>query len=115
MKKRGIAILLAGIMAAALPVNAFASSGNGDTGVAYVSLGADLNQEERATVLNLLGISESDLENYTVTTVTNAEEHEYLDSYLSSSIIGSRALSSVLVEGKEDGSTTNCSPGTSSR
>lgn len=92
MKKRGIAILLAGIMAAALPVNAFASSGNGDTGVPYVSLGADLNQEERATVLNLLGISESDLENYTVTTVTNAEEHEYLDSYLSSSIIGSRAL-----------------------
>ena len=33
MKKRGIAILLAGIMAAALPVNAFASSGNEDTGV----------------------------------------------------------------------------------
>lgn len=119
MKKRGIAVLLAGIMAVALPVNAFASSGNKDTGVPYVSLGADLNQEERATVLKLLGISESDLEKYTVTTVTNAEEHEYLDSYLSNSIIGSRALSSVLVEGKKDGSGINvttsnityCTPG----
>ena len=54
-----------------------------------------------------------------MTTVTNAEEHEYLDSYLSNSIIGSRALSSVLVEGKKDGSGINvttsnityCTPG----
>ena len=54
-----------------------------------------------------------------MTTVTNADEHAYLDSYLSSSIIGSRALSSVLVEGKEAGNGINvttsnityCTPG----
>ena len=82
-------------------------------------MGADLNQQERATVLRLLGVTEEDLKNYTVTTVTNADEHQYLDSYLSSSIIGSRALSSVLVEGKKEGNgihvttsnITYCTPG----
>ena len=73
----------------------------------YVALGADLSSEQRATVLNLLGITESDLTHDTVVTVTNAEEHEYLDSYVSSSVIGTRALSSckVLEEGKGHGIT----------
>ena len=119
MKKRILAVLLTGIIAAALPITAYGASDNKSTGAPYISLGADLNQEERATVLRLLGVTEDDLENYTVTTVTNADEHEYLDSYLSSSIIGSRALSSVLVKGKEDGNGINvttsnityCTPG----
>lgn len=119
MKKRWMAILLACIMAVALPVTAYGASDNKNTDTPYVALGADLNQEERATVLRLLGISEEDLNNYTVTTVTNADEHEYLDSYLSSSIIGSRALSSVMVEGTAEGSGINvttsnityCTPG----
>lgn len=104
MKKRIIAVLITGIIAAALPVTAYGAGNNKDTDVPYIALGADLNQQERATVLRLLGVTEEDLENYTVTTVTNADEHQYLDSYLSDSIIGSRALSSVLVEGKEEGS-----------
>ena len=119
MKKRWMAILLTFIMAVALPVTAYGASDNKNTDTPYVALGADLNQEERATVLRLLGISEEDLNNYTVTTVTNADEHEYLDSYLSSSIIGSRALSSVMVEGTAEGSGINvttsnityCTPG----
>ena len=119
MKKRWMAILLTCIMAVALPVTAYGASDNKNTDTPYVALGADLNQEERATVLRLLGISEEDLNNYTVTTVTNADEHEYLDSYLSSSIIGSRALSSVMVEGTAEGSGINvttsnityCTPG----
>lgn len=119
MKKRWMAILLTCIMAVALPVTAYGASDNKNTDTPYVALGADLNQEERATVLRLLGISEEDLNNYTVTTVTNADEHEYLDSYLSSSIIGSRALSSVMVEGTAEGSGVNvttsnityCTPG----
>ena len=119
MKKRWMAILLTCIMAVALPVTAYGASDNKNTDTPYVALGANLNQEERATVLRLLGISEEDLNNYTVTTVTNAEEHEYLDSYLSSSIIGSRALSSVMVEGTAEGSGINvttsnityCTPG----
>lgn len=70
----------------------------------YISLGADLSSDERATVLGLLGVTEEDLENYDVVTVTNEQEHEYLDSYLDSSIIGSRALSSVVVMEAEEGS-----------
>ncbi|MCC8080736.1 MAG: DUF1002 domain-containing protein [Lachnospiraceae bacterium] len=70
----------------------------------YIALGADLSSDERATVLSLLGVTEADLENYDVVTVTNDQEHEYLDSYISSSTIGSRALSSVVVMEAEEGS-----------
>ena len=103
MKLRKIALALS--MTAALIMGAqpvFASDQ-----LPYVALGADLNSEQRATVLKLLGITESDLTHDTVVTVTNAEEHEYLDSYVSSSVIGTRALSSckVLEEGKGHGIT----------
>ena len=70
----------------------------------WLCLGADLSQKEKATVLDLLGVEENDLDDYEVVTVTNQDEHDYLDNYLSSSIIGSRALSSVLVEKEEEGS-----------
>ena len=69
----------------------------------YVSLGANLTESERATVLGLLGLTESDLQNCTVIQVTNQEEHEYLDAYLSSSVIGDRAISSVKVVNKDKG------------
>lgn len=69
----------------------------------YLSLGADLNKTEKATVLNLLGVDEEDLDEYTVVTVTNQDEHKYLDNYLSASVIGSRALSSVLVKKTDKG------------
>lgn len=119
MKKRILAVLLTGIIAAALPLTAYGAGNDKNTDVPYIALGADLNQQERATVLRLLGVTEEDLKNYTVTTVTNADEHQYLDSYLSSSIIGSRALSSVLVEVKKEGNgihvttsnITYCTPG----
>lgn len=73
----------------------------------YLSLGADLNKEEKQTVLRLLGVDESNLDNYMVVNITNADEHEYLDDYLSASVIGSRALSSVLIEKTEKGSGIN--------
>ena len=63
----------------------------------YVSLGADLSEEGRATVLSLLGVDESMLSDATTTTVTNADEHTYLDSYLDPAVIGTKALSSVKV------------------
>ena len=78
-----------------------------------------MNSQEKETVLRLLGVTEQDLQNYTVATVTNQDEHDYLDSYLSKSVIGTRALSSVLVEGKKEGNgirvatknITYCTPG----
>ena len=72
-----------------------------------VALGADLSAEEKATVLSLMGLTEADLANYNVITVTNTEEHQYLDSYLTSDIIGTRALSSCKVEEASDGSGIN--------
>lgn len=69
----------------------------------YLALGADLNAQQRTTVLQLFGLTEADLANYDVIYITNADEHKYLDSYLDKSVIGTRALSSVLVEKKEEG------------
>lgn len=73
----------------------------------YLALGEDLNEQEKATVLELLGVDAANLDAYEVITVTNAEEHSYLDGYLDSSVIGTRALSSVVVEKKEEGAGIN--------
>jgi uncharacterized protein YpuA (DUF1002 family) len=91
------------------PMTARADSeeGNSDISGTYVSLGADLKESERATVLELLGLTEDDLNNCTVIQTTNAEEHEYLDDYLDNSLIGSRALSSVKVISTSEGSGIN--------
>ncbi len=69
----------------------------------YISLGADLSAEQKATVLSIMGITEADLAGYTVSYVTNAEEHAALDSYIDSSVIGSKSLSSVMVKETESG------------
>ena len=67
-----------------------------------VALGADLSAEEKSKVLGIMDLSEDDLDGHEVT-VTNQEEHKYLDDYLSASVIGSRALSSVYVREASDG------------
>lgn len=110
MMKKSAAGFLALILALCLPFASLAASEEEayvieeveTTGKPYLSLGADLNEAEKSKVLGLLNIPESDLDNYQVHTVTNEEEHQYLDSYLSSSIIGTRALSSVLVQHTAD-------------
>lgn len=68
-----------------------------------IALGADLTPEQRATVLSLMGVSEEELSSYTVITITNSDEHQYLDAYLDSSVIGTKALSSVMVTPAESG------------
>lgn len=71
----------------------------------YLSLGADLTEEQKRTVLSLLDVQESELSDYEVIEITNQDEHEYLDDYLSAAVIGSKALSSVRIEkvGDESG------------
>lgn len=99
MKKRALSIIMAAlVLGNSLPVSA-----DGVTEKTYLSLGADLKESEKAIVLDLLDVEEEDLGEYTIGEVTNAEEHEYLDDYLSASVIGSRALSSVLVEIEDEG------------
>ena len=99
MIKRAAALLMAAVFALGSGATALAESEYEAT----VALGADLTSDQRSTVLALLGLSEDDLENYNVIYVTNDEEHEYLDDYLSSDVIGTRALSSVLIVPGEDG------------
>ena len=70
---------------------------------AYLALGADLSATQRSTVLGLMGITEADLPNYDVVYVTNAEEHQRLDTYITPSVIGTKSLSSVLVKPAEIG------------
>ena len=99
--KRKLALLMTGLMLVMSPVSVWADREDAKLEKPYVSLGADLSANDRAIVLKLLGVTEDDLKNYTVTTITNADEHKYLDSYLDSSVIGTRALSSVLIEKKD--------------
>ena len=63
----------------------------------YLAFGADLKKNERATVLSELGITEADIADYKRIQITNQEEHDYLGSYIDASVIGTRALSSVMV------------------
>ena len=69
----------------------------------YLALGADLTADQKRTVLALMGISEADLPNYDVVYVTNQEEHQRLDTYIASSVIGTRSLSSVVVRPADKG------------
>ena len=102
MKKirKWISLLLVFAMTLSFGMTAGAASGDRP----ILALGADLSAEQRASVLSLLGVSEADLADYDVIYVTNQEEHQYLDAYLSSSVIGTRALSSVLIRPASEGS-----------
>ena len=109
--KRGMVLLLAAVMVMGMSVSAFAAGGGNATQVTiadgdtpYISFGADLRADEKAKVLELFGLTEADLEKCNVNTVTNAEEHQYLDAYITNDHIGSRALSSVAVMKAKKGS-----------
>ncbi len=68
-----------------------------EDGKVVVALGADLTEQQKDTVLGLMGITREQLAGYEVVTVTNEQEHQYLDAYLSPSVIGSKSLSSVIL------------------
>lgn len=92
-----LAALIAAASALACPAYVYADS------TPYVALGADLTDEQRSIVLSLMGVTEEELKSDTMITVTNAEEHQYLDSYLDASVIGTRALSSCKVTAEPAG------------
>ena len=101
--KRIIAFLLTAVMMAGTLVPGLNVAADSVEDKPYLSLGADLKASEKEKVYELLGVDENNLDQYTLGTVTNKEEHEYLDGYVSSSVIGSRALSSVLVTLEKSG------------
>lgn len=73
----------------------------------YLSLGANLTEEQRDTVLGLMGINPMELSEYDVIYTTIDEEHRYLGEYISAKTIGNQSLSSVLVVKREPGNGIN--------
>ena len=99
--------LLAMVLVLTMPLGLGVTANAASDDKPILALGADLSTDQRAAVLGLLGVDESDLANYDVISITNAEEHQYLDAYLSSSVIGTHALSSVLIRPAEEGAGLN--------
>lgn len=101
--RKWTALLLAMLMITALfamPVSASAAVEEGQT---FVSFGEDLSPEGRAEVLRLFGMTEADLDNCTVMSVSSQEEHEMFDSYLPQDVIGNVSKSSSMITTREEG------------
>ena len=99
-KMRKILIVLSVMMLVmGFGITAFAAPSK-DT---VVALGADLTTEQRATVLELMELTEEDLAECTVITITNEMEHQYLDAYIDPSVIGTKSLSSVVLRKADKG------------
>jgi uncharacterized protein YpuA (DUF1002 family) len=75
---------------------AFADAVPGDT---IITLGQDLKPEQKQQMLDNFNAP-----NAQIITVTNKEEHQYLKGLLSDSVIGSRAISSAMIQIEEPGS-----------
>lgn len=74
------------------PISAFADSGR------IVTLGADLTDSQKETVLDFFGLKDSDLDNMQVITVTNQDERSYLEGTVSDAVIGTQTLSCSYIE-----------------
>ena len=110
LKKYMAGILVAGMVlgSAAVPAPVYATEAedaqedNGDDveitldDKPYLALGADLTADQQHTVLSYMGIEAADFDKYDVVYVSNAEEHQYLDSYVPKKQIGTKALSSLI-------------------
>lgn len=114
MKRRFLGAAAAGLLALTcvglLPQTAQADAvvAEEDSGYdRYIAFGGDLNKKERSAVLRGFGISEKDVEDYKTVEITNKEEHEYLGDYIAASVIGKRALSSVMIVKTEEGNGIN--------
>ena len=105
--KKLITLLFSAVLLLSMPVMAAEVDQsrivNIDTSKSIIALGADLSAEQRATVLSLMDVTEADLANYQVVTITNDMEHQYLDAYMDASVIGSKSLSSVKITPAESG------------
>jgi uncharacterized protein YpuA (DUF1002 family) len=90
---RMVALVVAiGMVCALLPATALADSGR------IVTLGANLNDQERATVLSFFGLTEADLQNLTVVTVTNEDERARLASSVDLAVIGDKTYSCSYIQ-----------------
>lgn len=89
-KRLWIVFLLALVMGTAI-TTAVAATGR------VITLGADLNSADQAKVAQGLGVDLNNTE-VEIIRITNKEERKYLQGLVPASIIGSRAISSAMVE-----------------
>ena len=94
MKKRVLSLILVGVFIFSSIVFADA-----ETNQIVVSLGKNLNSEQRNQMLKQFGVDE----NVKIIEVTNEEEREYLGKYIDEKLLGTRAISSVYVEKLPEG------------
>ena len=109
--KQGMKIIfgaLLGVLLLGVPVRSASAdavvSGEDTSYDRYIAFGQDLKASEKQKVLQQFGINESDLSDYKTIEITNQEEHDYLGDYIDAKVIGSRALSSVMIVKTEKGS-----------
>lgn len=74
-----------------VPLDAFADATPGDV---IVTLGQDLTSSQRSSLLSEMSV---DAQTAQIVTVTNQEEHQYLDAYIPKAEIGSKAISSAKI------------------
>jgi uncharacterized protein YpuA (DUF1002 family) len=97
MKKRIMGLFLAVL----LGLSAFVPSALAiDAGQSRVTIGANLDETQRAQIYKDFGIEEGDV---TELKVTNAEERAYLEGLVSENKIGSVALSCVYIKTLDEG------------
>ena len=96
MKKRNlmVALLCSMCLAVSSPVPAMAD------GTKVVTLGADLTQDQKNTMMNYFKADSSQVQ---VITVTNQDEHDLLGNYVPSEQIGTRTLSCAYVKPTQSG------------
>ena len=94
--KAALAVLPALVLALAIALAP--SAAYADSASTIVTLGADLTDEQRETVLEFFGLTEDDLDSMEVIEVTNTDEREYLEGTLDDSIIGYKTLSCSYVQ-----------------
>ena len=85
------------LVVAMMPSVALADAGR------VMTLGADLTAEQRANVLSFFNLSESDLSNLTVVTVTNADERAHLSSSIDLGVIGNKTYSCSYIQPTNSG------------
>ncbi len=102
-KSVSILAVIAMLISMSSPV--YAAETTAQVGIEYavLALGEDLTTDQRTTVLNAMGLTEEQAADITTIYISNSMEHEYLDDLLGSSVVGSKALSSVLIIPEEEG------------
>jgi uncharacterized protein YpuA (DUF1002 family) len=94
--KKIISLMLVLVVIMSIALTAYADGNQSRT-----VIGADLTDEQIASVYSVFGINRGDAIELTL---TNAEERTYLEGYVDSSVIGTRSISCVYVELLPEGS-----------